>query len=108
MRGGGGVRGKRQNIQTKTEDRQGNEAERSQCQILICPERPIASVHKPKQEQMKHLEKRMETCTHRSKKIKIRINKTESTPAAAELELFSPRQQPRISLNNYSFYTPGH
>ena len=102
------MRGKRQNIQTKTEDRQGNDAERSQCQILICPERPIASVHKPKQEQMKHVEKRMETCTHRSKKIKIRINKTESTPAAAELELFSPRQQPRISLNNYSFYTPGH
>ena len=99
----GGVRGKSQNIQIKTEDRQGNDAERSQCQILICPKRPIASVHKPKQEPMKHLEKRMETCTHRSKKIKSRINKT-----AAELELFSPRQQPRIPLNNYSFYTPGH
>ena len=104
----GGVRGKSQNIQIKTEDRQGNDAERSQCQILICPKRPIDSVHKPKQEPMKHLEKRMETSTRRCKKIKSRINKTESTPAAAELELFSPRQQPRIPLNNYSFYTPGH
>ena len=50
----GGVRGKSQNIQIKKEDRQGNDAERSQCQILICPKRPIASVHKPKQAQMKH------------------------------------------------------
>ena len=104
----GGVRGKSQNIQIKTEDRQGNDAERSQCQILICPKRPIASVHKPKQEPMKHLEKRMETCTHRSKKIKSRINKTESTPGAAELGLFSPRLQPRIPLKKCSFYTPGH
>ena len=108
MRGGGGLRGKRQKVQTKTEDRQGNDAERSQCQILICPKRPIASVHKPKQAQMKHLKKRMETCTHRSKKIKSRMNKTGSIPTAAEVELFSPRQQPRIPLNNYSFYTPGH